>query len=460
MMSRLGGFGARLHRGEVSYEFIGRRRLWFLVSAILIALCALSLGTRQLNFGVEFSGGSIFTFSAAKVSKQQVENTVERTGAQQPVVQTVSGNRWRVQTESLPEAKVTQVQKAIAHEAGIKKNDVSQEQIGPSWGVQVSKKAGLGLLIFLVVCAVFLWIVFDWKMAIAAMVALLHDLIVTAGVYSVVGFEVTPATVIGFLTILGYSLYDTVVVFDKVRDNTAGILGGSRHTFSSAANLAVNQTLARSINTSIVALLPVAGILSVSVGLLGAGTLQDLSLALFTGILTGTYSSIFIATPLLTVMREREPQMAALRRRVAARNKKATQEASGEQEAERESSARGGKAKSRNARASDDRARGTTATATRTKADAAAANGAGEHETDEGGSEESTASGAREPRGNGTAGSKVTVTGAPGSGGGSGGRNQSQGGKQGSSAKRRSGGRPQPRRSGSKSKSKNKKKKR
>ncbi|MGH3097532.1 MAG: protein translocase subunit SecF [Streptosporangiales bacterium] len=447
-MSRLGGFGARLHRGEVSYEFIGRRRLWFLVSAILIVLCAVSLSTRQLNFGVEFSGGSIFTFSAPNTSKQEVETTVEQAGVDQAVVQSVNQNRWRVQTESLSGAEVTQVQKAIADETGIGQNDVSQEQIGPSWGIQVSKKAGLGLLIFLVVCAIFLWVVFEWKMAVAAMVALLHDLVITAGVYSVVGFEVTPATVIGFLTILGYSLYDTVVVFDKVRDNTAGILGGSRHTFSSASNLAVNQTLARSINTSIVALLPVAAILAVSVGVLGAGTLQDLSLALFTGILTGTYSSIFIATPLLAVMKEREPQMAALRRRVTAR--RAAQGASGEEEeAARDTPARAAKAKSKSARAGDDRSRGTTATATRTKADTAA-NGAGDETGEEPASES-----------NGTA-SKVTVTGVPGSGGGSGASGkQSQGtGKQGSSANRRGGGRPQPRRSGSKSKSKSKKKKR
>lgn len=324
-MTRLGDFSHKLHKGEVGYDFIGKRRVWFIVSLVMIAVCLGSLGFRQLNFGVEFSGGSVFQFSAPRATEGELRNTVrdvvEKADPEEDevIVQSVSGGRWRVQTPSLEAKDVSAVQDAIAKEAGIQADDVSQEQIGPSWGLQVSQKAGLGLLIFLAACVVFLWAVFDAKMALAAMIALLHDLLITAGVYSLVGFEVTPATVIGFLTILGYSLYDTVVVFDKVRENTAGILGGARTTFSGATNLAVNQTLARSINTSVVALLPVAGILVVSTVFISASTLQDLALALFAGMLAGTYSSIFIASPVLAILKEREPKMISLRRRVEAK---------------------------------------------------------------------------------------------------------------------------------------------
>ena len=200
--------------------------------------------------------------------------------------------------------------------------------IGPSWGAEITKKALYGLFAFLIVVVLFLTLAFEPKMAIAAIIALIHDVFLTVGIYALVGFEVTPATVIGFLTILGYSLYDTVVVFDKVRENTRTIAGGSRMTYSQAANLAVNQTLVRSINTSVIALLPVASILFVGAGLLGAGTLKDLSLALFIGLATGTYSSIFIATPILASLREREPAMKALAKRVGQRSTKESIEVS------------------------------------------------------------------------------------------------------------------------------------
>jgi preprotein translocase subunit SecF len=322
-MSRLGRFSARLHSGQVGYDFVAKRRRWFLLSAVLIVVSILSLSVRGLHFGVEFSGGSVFQFSAPQATESRLQDAVAGAipngRSDDVVVQSVSGGKWRIQTPSLSSAQVTGVQDAISKQTGIPPDKVSQEQIGPSWGLQVSQKAGVGLLIFLAACVIFLWVVFDWKMALSSMIALVHDLIITAGVYSLVGFEVTPATVIGFLTILGYSLYDTVVVFDKVRENTAGILGGNRTTYSRAANLAVNQTLARSINTSVVALLPVAAILIVASSVLGAGTLQDLALALLVGMATGTYSSIFIATPILTMLKEREPRVAALRKRVEAR---------------------------------------------------------------------------------------------------------------------------------------------
>jgi preprotein translocase subunit SecF len=208
---------------------------------------------------------------------------------------------------------------AITSHFGVTTQQVSLETVGSSWGSQITHKAVESLIIFLLAIIVYLSLRYEWKMAAAAIVALIHDLIITVGIYALVGFDVSPSTVIGLLTILGYSLYDTVVVFDKVRENTGPIAGGSRFTYAQAANLAVNQTLVRSINTSIIALLPVASLLFVGAGLLGAGSLKDLALALFIGLATGSYSSIFIATPLLVLFKEREPQYIALSKRVAAR---------------------------------------------------------------------------------------------------------------------------------------------
>src|SRR6185312_14274734 len=207
---------------------------------------------------------------------------------------------------------------------GVADKQVSFQGVGSTWGSQITKKAVTGLIIFLIAVSIYLSIRFEWRMALAAIIALIHDLIITAGIYSLVGFEVSPSTVIALLTILGYSLYDTVVVFDKVRENIAGITGGSRMTLSQAANLAVNQTLVRSINTSIIALLPVAGLLVIGAGLLGAGSLKDLALALLIGLASGAYSSIFIAAPLVADFKEREPTYQQLARRVAARQQKDT----------------------------------------------------------------------------------------------------------------------------------------
>jgi preprotein translocase subunit SecF len=225
----------------------------------------------------------------------------------------------RVTTEAVDTAESSKIRASLAQACGVQPDDVSTQVVGPTWGGEITQKALTALVVFLALLSIFMAIYFDWRMAVAALVALVHDVVITIGVYSLLQFEVTPATVIGILTILGYSLYDTVVVFDKVRENTRGILGQSRQTYSQAANLAVNQTLVRSINTSIVALLPVAAILFVGAGLLGAGTLKDLSLALFVGMAAGTYSSIFIATPFLAQLMERNPQMQALAGRVRAR---------------------------------------------------------------------------------------------------------------------------------------------
>jgi preprotein translocase subunit SecF len=216
------------------------------------------------------------------------------------------------------------VESSLSSKFNVTVDSIDSQIIGPSWGEEITRKALYGLFGFLIVVMLYLAMAFESKMALAAIISVLHDVFITVGIYALVGFEVTPATVIGFLTILGYSLYDTVVVFDKVRENTKGIAASGRSTYSQAANLAVNQTLVRSFNTSLIALLPVGSILFVGAGLLGAGTLKDLSLALFIGLATGTYSSIFIATPILAVLREREPAMQALAKRVGSRGEKSS----------------------------------------------------------------------------------------------------------------------------------------
>ncbi len=319
-MSRIRSLAGRLYRGEVAYGFVQQRRRWYAISALLLLVTALSLGIRGLDFGVEFTGGTVVTFQAPDATTSQVRQTAESAvDVGQVVVQEVADGRWRLQTERLQPQEINGLQSALAERFGLQVEAISPQVVGPSWGEQISRQAGIGLAVFLALAVVYLSVALEWKMATAAIVALVHDLAVTAGVYALVGFEVTPGTVVGMLTILGYSLYDTVVVFDKVRENTAGLLGGSRMTYSQAANRAVNQVLMRSINTSVIVLLPVGAILFVGAGLLGAGTLKDLALVLFVGIIAGAYSSIFIATPLLTEFKEREPQMQALARRVAAR---------------------------------------------------------------------------------------------------------------------------------------------
>ena len=319
-MSRMGSLGARLYRGEVSYDFVGRRKRWYAVSAIFLLVSIFALLFFRLTLGIEFRGGAEFRVSSPDATEAAVLETVQEAGVAGEIrVQQVGNDTIRVQTEKLTTDESEEISSSLAEQFNVARDDVSSQLIGPSWGEDISKKAVRALIFFLILVVIFLSLYFEWKMAVAAMLALLHDLAITVGIYALIGFEVTPATVIGFLTILGYSLYDTVVVFDKVRENTQGITGGSRMTYSGAANLAVNQTIVRSINTSVVALLPIGAILFAGVVLLGAGPLKDLSLALFVGVAAGTYSSIFIATPLLASLKEREPAMQALARRVAAR---------------------------------------------------------------------------------------------------------------------------------------------
>ena len=324
------GLGHRLYSGEVSYDFVGKRKLWYLVSGIILATVLLSMLTRGLNMGIEFTGGSEFQFPATNCTVEQTRDIMSEQVDGQSIVTQVGDNQIRVQTVSLTAADADPVTATIAQQCGLPQDDIKVQLVGPTWGADISKKALQSLLVFLVGVSIFLAIYFEWRMAVAALVALAHDLIITIGIYSILGFEVTPATLIGVLTILGYSLYDTVVVFDKVKENTAGVAAQSRVTYSQAANLAVNQTLVRSINTSIVALLPVAAILIVGWGFLGAGTLKDLALALFVGIAAGTYSSICVATPLLAQLKEKDPAMQAVARRVAARGKSTLTTANGQ----------------------------------------------------------------------------------------------------------------------------------
>jgi len=321
-MSALGQLGGRLYRGEVSFDFVGRKRLWYAISGLILVISIVAVVVRGLSFSVDFKGGAIFTFPSSSTTLSQVQNAVESGGVSGAIVQQTHGqqNGWQIQTKSLTGAQTVALEKTLAGQLGVNSEDISATTVGPSWGSQISGKALEALIAFMIVIVIYLSIAFELRMAIAAFIALLHDLVITTGIYALAGFQVSPATVIGLLTILGYSLYDTVVVFDKVRENTAGLLGGARTTYSQAANLALNQTLIRSINTSLIALLPVLGILVVSTSLLGANNeLEELALVLFVGMLSGTYSSIFIATPVLADLKERQPQYQALAKRVAVR---------------------------------------------------------------------------------------------------------------------------------------------
>jgi preprotein translocase subunit SecF len=322
-MSRLHDLTSGLYRGDVSFDFVGRARTWYVLSAVLLVLSIGAIAVNGLKFGVEFSGGSVFTVQTETCDVEVARDAAaERVPEGVPIVTELngsSGRALRVQTVDLTPRETAAVTQSLADACDVPAEEISTQVIGPSWGEQITNKALAGLAVFLVLIVIYLSITFEWRMAAAALVALFHDVFITVGIYALVGFEVTPATVIGVLTILGYSLYDTVVVFDKVKENTRGLQATSRMTYSEAANLAVNQTLVRSINTSIVGLLPVAALLFVGAYVLGAGTLKDLALALFVGIAVGTYSSIFVATPVLAQLKEREPSMQALAKRVQAR---------------------------------------------------------------------------------------------------------------------------------------------
>ena len=327
---RAGPF-TRLYRGETSFDFVGRRRLWLAISTLVIVAGVVSFAVRGLNLGITFRGGEAWTVKAPGVTQVQALNAVQAVGLNQPTVEilgTGSSEEVRVTadlnslTASQQRTETTKVIHALAHLGHVHPSAVSVTTVGPTWGGQVTQKAVIALVVFLVLVAVYISIRFEPKMAVAAFVALLHDLLVTAGVYSLAGFQVTPDTVIAVLTILGYSLYDTVVVFDRVRDNTKGLGASGRMTYSEMVNLSMNQTLARSINTSLVAILPVLSVLLIGAELLGATTLLNYGIALFVGLLSGAYSSIFIASPILAWLKEREPRYAAIRVRIESKGER------------------------------------------------------------------------------------------------------------------------------------------
>ena len=328
-MGKFSRLGNDLYSGKKSINFVGRKWLWYCGSGLIVLLALGGLFFQGLNMGIEFEGGAQYrvTLPSDQVTQDNADKLREAVaatgidGASSPVVTTTGDNGIIVQTKQLNSADSQEVVDTILQAVGATPNDMSQDEIGASWGQDVAKRSVTGLIVFLILVVLFIWAYFrEWKMSVAALVALAHDVLITVGVYALSGFEVSPATVTGILTILGFSLYDTVVVFDKVRENTKN-LRSTHMTYAEAANLAVNQTLVRSINTSIVALLPVGAILYVGAVQLGNGSLKDLALALFVGMAAGTYSSIFIATPLLVHMKQGEKDNMDIERRLASKRR-------------------------------------------------------------------------------------------------------------------------------------------
>lgn len=315
----------RLRAGGFHFDFIGRARVWFVLSGVVIVVSLASLGLRGINAGLEFRGGTAFEFrSETALSVEGVRDALEDSGAEGGTVQQVGDDGFLVQSEHLDEDIQERAVDALAEAAGIDPNDVNVTDVGPKWGAQITSKAVRALIIFLLVAVAYLSIRLEPKMAVAAIVAVFHDLIVTAGIYSLTGFEVTPSTVIALLTILGYSLYDTVVIFDRVKERTATLSAAGRVTYSRAANDALNQVFPRSISTSVTSLLPVGSLLFVGSLLLGAQTLRELALALFVGMAVSTYSSTFTAAPILALWKEREQRWSTLRARIEARGGEVT----------------------------------------------------------------------------------------------------------------------------------------
>ncbi|MEU5046584.1 protein translocase subunit SecF [Streptomyces griseorubiginosus] len=325
-MSKLGNIGARLHRGEISYDFIGHRKLWYGISILITITAILGLAVRGLNMGIDFQGGAVFTTEKTSVSVSQAEDYAKEASGHDAVVQKLGNGTMRIQIAGMDTQQSDEIKNKLASDFKVDPEKIAADLVGPSWGDQIANKAWQGLAIFMVLVVIYLAIAFEWRMAIAALVALIHDITITVGIYALVGFEVTPGTVIGLLTILGYSLYDTVVVFDSLKEQTKDITKQNRWTYSDIANRSINGTLVRSINTTVVALLPVAGLLFIGGGFLGAGTLNDISLSLFVGLAAGAYSSIFIATPLVADLKEQEPAMKALKKRVLAKRAQADAE--------------------------------------------------------------------------------------------------------------------------------------
>lgn len=320
-------FGNDLYTGARSFNFVGRRKIWYAIAAVMIlASILLPIMRGGFVFGIEFRGGSEFQVSGVEavaddpIGQQDLATDAvnDAVADASPRVSTVGEAGVRVQTDQLTPDESDEVRAALAETFDVELASVTASFIGPSWGADITEKAIRALVIFVVLAAIVMALYFrTWKMSVAAIIALLHDIVITAGVYGALGFEITPSAIIGFLTILGYSLYDTVVVFDKIRENTSEDGSESNRTFAESVNLAVNQTLVRSINTGVVAALPVAAILFIGAVILGAGTLKDIALSLLVGILIGTYSTIFIAAPLYSQLRENEPDLQKRTKKVA-----------------------------------------------------------------------------------------------------------------------------------------------
>jgi preprotein translocase subunit SecF len=332
----------RLYSGTGAFDIVGRRRVWYATSGLLVVICLASILLRGFNLGIDFEGGTRVQLPAqgagGPITTQQAERIFRDTVGQPPEsVQTVgtgSATSILIRSVTLEPRKSFVLKRALYDQLRPLGKDgrpseqaISDSAVSATWGSEISRQALIALMVFLGLVSVFLAVYFEPRMALAALIALVHDVLVTAGIYSLVGFEVTPASVIGLLTILGFSLYDTVVVFDKVQENTRGLLGLTRRTYAEAANLAVNQTLMRSINTSLIAVLPVLGLLVIGVGLLGVGTLKDLALVQIVGIASGAVSSIFLATPLVVDLTMRRPAYQQQAQRVAQRREKLARKA-------------------------------------------------------------------------------------------------------------------------------------
>jgi preprotein translocase subunit SecF len=309
----------RLYNGETDFDFIGRTKLWFILSGVVILVGMASLFARGLNLGIDFEGGTVWEVDANGHGIAETRDAVGKAGIHDAEVQTLSSGkdqRLRISSEESSSAARQDVSAALSRLTGESVDAVSVNSVGPSWGKEITGKAVRALVVFLVLITIYITIRFEWEMALATLAALVHDILVTVGIYSLFGFPVTPATVIAVLTILGYSIYDGIVVFDRVDENAKALAASGRTTYSGMVNESLNEVLMRTLNTSVTALLPILSLLVIGSLVLGATTLQEFALALFIGLASGAYSSIFIASPLLAILKEREPRWTALRKRL------------------------------------------------------------------------------------------------------------------------------------------------
>jgi preprotein translocase subunit SecF len=312
----------RLYHGETNFDFVGRRKLWFTLSLVAVLIGIGSLLTRGLNLGIDFEGGVVWEVPAGDASVADARNAIDEYGLANATIQELQsdeGTELRIEAEPVSADTSDQVTDALAQVTGSSADDVSLTSVGPSWGREISDKAIRALIVFLVLVTIYIALRFELKMAIPTLVALIHDVLITLGVYAVTQLEVTPATVIAVLTILGYSIYDGIVVFDKVDENTRLVSSTGGLSYGGMVNVSLNQALMRSLNTTITALLPVASLLVVGSWIMGAVVLQEFAIALLIGLFSGAYSSLFIASPLLAWLKEREPRYRDIKRRVDAR---------------------------------------------------------------------------------------------------------------------------------------------